>query len=97
MEGMDKNTLCLSEYLRDLGESLMRCTKPIPAKRERTDLSIWREILDLYNSSLIFCETKECSRLSSDFVTVQKRYKSFTAKISAKNYVLFWGSLNLLT
>lgn len=83
--GVDKDGL--TGYLMDIRNALLKCTKPNPSKREKSDLSIWREIFALYDRSSVFCLTKECSCLDSDFGAVQIRYESFHSCIAATDHV----------
>jgi hypothetical protein len=70
---------CLTGYMREVSNSLLKCTKPNTSKREKSDLTIWREIFT--------CQTRECSCLNLDFRTIQTKYISFYSDLGAKNYV----------
>ena len=83
--------------MREISNSLLKCTKPNISKREKSDLTIWREIFTLYYSNSIFCETRECSCLNLDFRTVQAKYGSFYSNLGAKNYVHSFKFLCQLT
>jgi hypothetical protein len=78
---------CLSGYFKDLQNALLECTNPTSSKREKSDLSIWQEVFSVYESNSIFCATRECSCLHTDFTLIQTRYETFHSSITAKNYV----------
>jgi hypothetical protein len=97
IEDVEVNRDCLAGYLRDIRDALLKCTKPCPSKGERSDLSIWREIFALYDSSSVFCQARECSSVDLDFGAVRTRYESFLSCITAANHVRFHQSRTLIT